>query len=124
MLMPRTENAVFYQLFLQTPEAEAGLGRDLRVTFRYQFYTFSGDRPPSAGAGWLPRNGIFPVKRDPCALHEFKMIDRSMPIVAETEQILNRQNSPLNSRVEISDGSERRFFGVCRKNFWSEFNAL
>src|SRR5258707_1353581 len=31
-LMPRTENAVFYQLFLRTPEAEAGVGRDLRLT--------------------------------------------------------------------------------------------
>jgi pimeloyl-ACP methyl ester carboxylesterase len=63
-LMPRTENAVFYQLFLQTSEAEAGLGRDLRLTFRYQFYTFSGDRPPSAGVGELlpgmmPRKGGF-----------------------------------------------------------------
>jgi pimeloyl-ACP methyl ester carboxylesterase len=53
-LMPRTENAVFYQLFLQNPAAEAGLGRDLRLTFRYQFYTLSGDRPPSAGVGALP----------------------------------------------------------------------
>ena len=53
-LMPRTENAVFYQLFLQTPEAEAGLGRDLGLTFRYQFYTLSGDRPLSAGVGGLP----------------------------------------------------------------------
>src|SRR5215469_6384182 len=35
-LMPRNENAVFYQLFLQTPEAEAALGRDLRRTFRVQ----------------------------------------------------------------------------------------
>ena len=63
-LMPQTENAVFYQLFLQTPQAEAGLGRDLRLTFRYQFYTFSGDRPPSAGVGGLspgmmPRKGGF-----------------------------------------------------------------
>ena len=32
--MPRNENAVFYQLFLQTPEAEAALGRDLHRTFR------------------------------------------------------------------------------------------
>jgi hypothetical protein len=62
-------------------------------------------------------DGIFPAKRDPCALDEFRKIDRSMPIVAETEQILNRQNSPLNSRVEISDGSERRFFVVCGKTF-------
>jgi pimeloyl-ACP methyl ester carboxylesterase len=47
-LMPRTENTVFYQLFLQNPAAEAGLGRDLHLTFRYQFYTLSGDRPSSA----------------------------------------------------------------------------
>jgi pimeloyl-ACP methyl ester carboxylesterase len=60
-LMPRTKNAVFYQLFLQTPEAEAGLGRDLRLTFRYQFSTFSGDRPPSAGVGGLPP-GMMPRK--------------------------------------------------------------
>jgi pimeloyl-ACP methyl ester carboxylesterase len=52
--MPRTENSVFYQLFLQNPAAEAGLERDLRLTFRYQFYTLSGDRPPSAGVGGLP----------------------------------------------------------------------
>jgi pimeloyl-ACP methyl ester carboxylesterase len=60
-LMPRNENAVFYQLFLQTPEAEAGLGRDLRRTFRSQFYALSGDRPPSAAggfpAGMVPRKG-------------------------------------------------------------------
>jgi pimeloyl-ACP methyl ester carboxylesterase len=43
-LMPRTENALFYQLFLQTPEAEAGLGRDLRLNFRYQFYTVRHQR--------------------------------------------------------------------------------
>jgi pimeloyl-ACP methyl ester carboxylesterase len=63
-LMPRTETAVFYQLFLQTPDAEAGLARDLRLTFRYQFTTFSGDRPLSAGVGGLapgmmPRKGGF-----------------------------------------------------------------
>jgi pimeloyl-ACP methyl ester carboxylesterase len=60
-LMPRNENAVFYQLFLQTPEAEAALGRDLRRTFRSQLYSLSGDRPPSAGggfaAGMVPRKG-------------------------------------------------------------------
>ena len=60
-LMPRTENAVFYQLFLQNPAAEAGLGRDLRLTFRYQFYTLSGDSPPSAGVGGLPP-GMMPRK--------------------------------------------------------------
>src|ERR1700744_113338 len=60
-LMPRTENAVFYQLFLQNPAAEAGLGRDPRLTFRYQFYTLSGDGAASAGvAGLSP--GMMPVK--------------------------------------------------------------
>jgi pimeloyl-ACP methyl ester carboxylesterase len=63
-LMPQTEDAVFYQLFFQNPAAEAGLGRDLRLTFRYQFYTLSGDRPRSAGIGGLapgmmPRKGGF-----------------------------------------------------------------
>ena len=60
-LMPRNENAVFYQLFLQTPEAEAALGRDLRRTFRSQLYSLSGDRSPSVGGGFaggmVPRKG-------------------------------------------------------------------
>jgi pimeloyl-ACP methyl ester carboxylesterase len=60
-LMPRNENAVFYQLFFQTPEAEAALGRDIRRVFRSQFFSLSGDRPPSAGggfpAGMVPRKG-------------------------------------------------------------------
>jgi pimeloyl-ACP methyl ester carboxylesterase len=60
-LMPRNENAVFYQLFFQTPEAEAALGRDMRYTFRAQLYSLSGDSPPSAGggfaAGMVPRKG-------------------------------------------------------------------
>jgi len=61
-VMPRNENAVFYQLFLQTPEAEAALSRDMRRTFRSQFYSLSGDRPPSANggiaqAGMVPRKG-------------------------------------------------------------------
>ena len=60
-LMPRTEDAVFYQLFLQNPAAEAGLERDLRLTFRYQFYTLSGDSPPSTGVGGLPP-GMMPRK--------------------------------------------------------------
>ena len=60
-LMPRTEDAVFYQLFLQTPEAEAGMGRDPRLTFRSQFTALSGDKPPSAGAGGLAP-GMMPRK--------------------------------------------------------------
>jgi pimeloyl-ACP methyl ester carboxylesterase len=60
-LMPRNEDAVFYQLFLQTPEAEAALGRDLRRTFRSQLYSLSGDRPPSASGGFPA--GMVPRKR-------------------------------------------------------------
>ncbi len=59
--MPQNENAVFYQLFLQTPEAEAALGRDMRRGFRSQFYSLSGDRPSAGGgfadAGMVPRKG-------------------------------------------------------------------
>lgn len=69
-LMPKNEDAVFYQLFLQTPEAEAALGRDLRRTFRGQFYALSGDRPPSEGGGFaggmMPRKGA--LLADPVSL--------------------------------------------------------
>jgi pimeloyl-ACP methyl ester carboxylesterase len=61
-LMPRTANAVFYQLFLQTPQAEAGMERDPRVTFRYQFTRLSGDGPVSVDGlppGMMPRKGGF-----------------------------------------------------------------
>ena len=68
-LMPHNENAVFYQLFLQTPQAEALFGHDLRRTFRSQFYALSGDGPAGGGAfagGMVPRNGaLFP---DPASL--------------------------------------------------------
>ena len=61
---------MFYQLFLQTPEAEAALERDMRRTFRSQFYTLSGDRPPSAGggfaAGMVSRKGA--LLADPASL--------------------------------------------------------
>jgi pimeloyl-ACP methyl ester carboxylesterase len=72
-LMPRNENAVFYQLALQTPEAEAALGRDLRRTFRSQLYSLSGDRPPSAGGGgfaggMVPRKGAFASLINPASL--------------------------------------------------------
>jgi pimeloyl-ACP methyl ester carboxylesterase len=58
-LMPQNEDAVFYQLWLQTPEAEAALGRDLRRSFRAQFYSLSGDRPAGGGfvGGMVPRKG-------------------------------------------------------------------
>jgi len=69
-VMPRTEDALFYQLYFQTPGvAETELQRDVRVTIRRLIYSASGDRPrgdPRAGAsrevgmvpaagGWLTR---------------------------------------------------------------------
>jgi pimeloyl-ACP methyl ester carboxylesterase len=73
-LMPRNEDAVFYQLFFQTPEAEAALGRDMRRTFRSQFYLLSGDKPPSAGGGWFAA-GMVPRKggslADPASLPDW-----------------------------------------------------
>lgn len=69
-LMPQTEDAIFYQLFLQTPEAEAALGHDLRRTFRSQFYALSGDRPAATGDGFaggmMPRKGA--LLPDPASL--------------------------------------------------------
>src|ERR1700730_1302262 len=50
-LMPRNENAVFYQRFFQNPEAEAGLRGAILRLFRSQFYSLSGERPPSAAGG-------------------------------------------------------------------------
>jgi hypothetical protein len=64
----------------------------------------------------VARDGIFPAAQIGTCRMATSMIDQSMPIVAETEQIAERRNSPLNSRAQISDGSGRRFFIVCRKN--------
>jgi pimeloyl-ACP methyl ester carboxylesterase len=64
-VMPQNEDALYYQLYLQTPEARTELERDVRRTFRSFFYAFSGDRPTSssaggatglAGMGMVPRN--------------------------------------------------------------------
>jgi len=59
-LMPQNEDAVFYQLWLQTPEAEAALGRDPQRNFRAQFYSLSGDSPAGGGfaGGMVPRKGV------------------------------------------------------------------
>ena len=51
-------------------------------------------------------------------------IGRSMAIVAETERIPNRRNSPLNSRAQISDGSGARCFMDCEKNLRRQIKAL
>jgi hypothetical protein len=52
--MPQNADAVFYQLYLQTPEAEAALERDVRLTL-CSFFT----RYPAIGGG--PQAAELPV---------------------------------------------------------------
>jgi len=60
-LMPQTTDAVFYQLYLQTPEMpEAELAQDVRRSLRGILYANSGDNPhppPKAAIGMVPRRG-------------------------------------------------------------------
>jgi pimeloyl-ACP methyl ester carboxylesterase len=62
-MMPRTNDASFYQLYFQTPGvAEAELERDVRLSLRKILYSASGDGPPhspSSGAGvaMVPQSG-------------------------------------------------------------------
>jgi hypothetical protein len=55
------------------------------------------------------RHGSFFGQADNAARPQILKIDRSMPIVAEIEQIRNRGNCLANSRAQISDGSAERF---------------
>ena len=60
-VMPQNADAVFYQLYFQSPgEAEAELERDISLTLRRLLYSASGDAPrrgESAGVGMVPRDG-------------------------------------------------------------------
>jgi pimeloyl-ACP methyl ester carboxylesterase len=66
-VMPQTDDAIFYQLYFQTPGvAEAELERDTRSTIRALLYSASGDAPPrearaaaTGGVGMVPRQGGF-----------------------------------------------------------------
>ncbi len=65
-VMPKTDDAVFYQLYFQEPGvAEAELERDPRATIRQLAYMASGDArgeaasPNPAGVGMVPRAGGF-----------------------------------------------------------------
>ena len=50
--MPRRDDAIFYQLYFQTPGvAEAELQRDVRATLAKLLYSASGDVPRRSGAG-------------------------------------------------------------------------
>src|SRR5437867_10723236 len=65
-MMPRTDDAIFYQLYFQEPGvAEAELERDPRATIRSVLYWLSGaaplpTAPPGSGmVGMVPRRGGF-----------------------------------------------------------------
>src|SRR5437867_3061514 len=57
-VMPQTPEAVFYQLYFQKPGvAEAELEHDVRASIRRLLYSISGDAPPGARLGLVPRRG-------------------------------------------------------------------
>jgi len=59
-VMPQTDDAIFYQLYFQTPGvAEAELQRDVRSTMRRMAYFGSGDAPTRESIGMVPRTGGF-----------------------------------------------------------------
>ena len=70
-VMPQTDDAVFYQLYFQTPGvAEAELGRDIGQTIRSILYSASGDAPPAVGPiGMVPRQaGLLARMANPSSL--------------------------------------------------------
>jgi len=65
-MMPQTEDALFYQLYFQSPGiAEAELERDVRLSIRSLVYSASGDAPRREDralndkVGMVPRRGGF-----------------------------------------------------------------
>src|SRR6266704_3209196 len=57
-VMPQTPEAVFYQLYFQKPGvAEAELEHDVRASIRRLLYSISGNAPPGARLGLVPRRG-------------------------------------------------------------------
>jgi pimeloyl-ACP methyl ester carboxylesterase len=73
-VMPQNADAVFYQLYFQTPgEAEAEYERDVGLTLRSLLYYASGDAPPreeGVGVGMIPRGGggLFTPRKGPATL--------------------------------------------------------
>jgi hypothetical protein len=61
-------------------------------------------------------DGLFRAPATPPFSRDFLEIGRLIPKVAETEQISNRRNSPLNSRAKVPNGSGGRCFVVRKKN--------
>jgi len=59
-MMPQTDDAIFYQLYFQTPGvAEEELERDVPATMRRLAYSGSGDAPRRHAIGMVPRAGGF-----------------------------------------------------------------
>jgi len=58
--MPQTDEAIFYQLYFQTPGvAEAELERDVRATMRRLAYSGSGNAPERGNVAMVRRGGDF-----------------------------------------------------------------
>ena len=58
--MPQTEEAIFYQLYFQSPGvAEAELERDVRATMRLLAYSGSGNAPERGNVAMVRRGGGF-----------------------------------------------------------------
>jgi pimeloyl-ACP methyl ester carboxylesterase len=67
-VMPRSDDAIFYMLYYQTPVAEAELERDVRQSFLDRF-GFVPIAPPARGAvRMVPREGPTPLRPGPTAL--------------------------------------------------------
>ena len=59
-VMPQTDEAIFYQIYFQTPGvAEAELERDVRATMRRLAYSGSGDAPGGGNVAMVRRGGGF-----------------------------------------------------------------
>jgi pimeloyl-ACP methyl ester carboxylesterase len=57
-VMPRTDDAVFYQLYFQEPGvAEANFEKDVRNTIRGILFSLSGDAEPSGALAMVTRDG-------------------------------------------------------------------
>jgi len=74
-----------------------------RVVLRLDRSGRTGDQTMVWDTPFVPIDGLFSSRLATPPVPEGSYINRSIPIVAETEQIPIRVNFPLNSRAEISD---------------------
>ena len=82
---------------------------EIRSRHKMEVERIGSFAPRSHGAcarvHWVPHDGILHAKQIETDGIRIRRIDRSTPIVAETEQIADDRNSGLESRAQISDGS-------------------